>query len=61
MCCLCVVQYLGGDGVDVLNFAERARTVNARGEYVDHRYDVVLNMHARNSLLLVAHCNIKCV
>ena len=39
VCCLCVVQYLGGDGVDVLNFAERARTVNARGEYVDHRYD----------------------
>ena len=31
------LQYLGGDLMPVLDFAERARTVNARGEYVNNR------------------------
>ena len=32
-----VIQY-GEEGVALLDFGERARTVNARGEYIDHRY-----------------------
>lgn len=31
------VQY-GEDLMPLLDVAERARTVNARGEYIDHRY-----------------------
>ena len=37
------IQY-GEECVPLLDFAERARTVNARGEYIDHRYSARLFM-----------------
>jgi hypothetical protein len=38
-------KYLGGEPLPVLDFAERARTVNARGEYIDCRQQ----LHSRHS------------
>ncbi|CAI8042107.1 CAP-Gly domain-containing linker protein 2 [Geodia barretti] len=47
-------KYLGGEPLPVLDFAERARTVNARGEYIDCSCDQGLyhhrqQLHSRHS------------
>lgn len=47
--------------IPLLDFAERARTVNAKGEYVDHRYIHIMLTEAGVKVLALYRLYVRCV